>query len=478
LLILLLTGLVALIIFGAVIIIVHNHPDFWFWIFLNLYFDPGGYVYAFLGGSLVGSFNAYDVFISGMIICLLSAKTNWNEVLHDQFLKRFLLYLFIFGAYYFIVYGGLVPYFQNDFNYSTFLIKNRTFVYSFIIIIAVYTFSLRSLYYFYTTTLFVGIICLTLFFISLVAGISLAPVEQQLRYTGSEMMRISMINYGVFYLLFPFSLIVYLLSRKIILNLNYKLWLYYAGVIFILAQIITLTRRVQIDIIGTIVIVTLIISYLFRTGKLSSMLKVTIPAILVLITLYFTFPKYVGYLGEVGKDTFLLMTTGVDSKGVGDQRVTGDKDYDLVKEYIKNNLLFGTGYTYIYWKDGRATSERGEKYSRARDAAGEVNIYLLFFGFGILGAIFMLPLYFIMVKLFYRLIKLLKLTLTNYLQDPMLLIFSIYILYVIASKFTYNLWSLSSDFIGEGMSFTAVLMGIGLALHRKVYLNFHINEVQ
>ena len=462
-------GIIGLIIVISLIIIVRNKPDFWFWIFLNLFFDPGGYTYGFLGGTLVGPLSITDVFISGIVVCLISAKVNWNLVFQDLLLRKFLLYLFLFALYYFIVYGGVVPYFQNDFDYTTFLVKNRVFAYGFIILIAVYVFSLKGLYYFYTSTLFIGAICLTLFFISLLTGVQLTPVEESARYTGEEMMRVSMVGYGLFYLLFPVALITYLISRKINIILKYKSCLYYSGIVMILTLLLTLTRRTQIDIIGMILLASLIISYLFRTGKLSSVLKVIMPAFIVVLVLYFTFPKYAGYVVEIGEDTFLLMTTGKDSRGESDQRVSGGNDYIMVKDYISENLLFGTGYTYLFWKDGRATSTRGVKFAVARDAAGEVPIYLLLFSFGLTGAILMMPLYFLMGSLFFKLIKFLRFKLINYLKDPLTIIFTIYVLLTIAAKFTINLYSLSNDFTGGNLSYTAVLMGVGFALLRRVY---------
>ena len=203
-----------------------------------------------------------------------------------------------------------------------------------------------------------------------------------------------MSSYGLFDLLFPVSLTAYLLSRKINLKLKYKNWLYYSGVVMIITLLLTLTRRTQIDIIGMILIISLIISYLFRTGKLSSLLKIIFPALLVILVMYFTFPQYVSYIAEIGEDTFLLMTTGRDSEGRTDQRVTGDTDYELVKEYIGKNILFGTGYTYLYWKDGRQLLQEGKNILVPADAAGEVNIYFLLFGYGIAGAILMIPLYY------------------------------------------------------------------------------------
>ncbi|MBK9097296.1 MAG: hypothetical protein IPM14_04075 [bacterium] len=467
---LLITGIIALTLISAFLIIIRNKPDMWFWIFLNLFFDPGGYVYGFLGGTLLGPLHASDVYLAGMIICSFNADINWKSVFQDPIFRKYLLFLFLFALYYFIVYGGVAPYIHNDLDYQTFLMKNRTVLYSLMIIILVYAFSLRDLYHFYTATLLIGTICLTLFIISLLTGAKLIPIDQSARYTGEETMRISMLSYGLFDLLFPLSLIVLIMSKKIKLKLKYRNWLYYSGGIMLIILLLTLTKRTQIDIVGMILIIVLIISYLLRMGKLSSLLKIIFPALLIILVMNFTFPKYASYITDVGKDIFLLMTTGKDSRGKSDQRVTGNKDYELVKKYIENNLLLGTGYTYLYWKDGRATSARGEEFSVARDAAGEVPIYFLFFGYGISGAVLMIPLYFMMLKLFFKMIKLLRLTLIDFFQSPLSIIFSIYFLLSIATIFTYKLWNLSNDFTYSGMTNSAVLMGIGLALYRNIYL--------
>ncbi len=466
-----LAGVVAIILIIALIIIIRNKPDLWFWIFLNLFFDPGGYVYGFMGGTLLGPLSIADVFVAGMVICLLFAHINWKTIFEDSIFRQFLFSLLIFSAYFFIVYGGIVPYFHNDFDYPTFLIKNRLFAYGFIILLAVYAFSLRSLYYFYTSTLSVGVICLSLYFLSLLTGVGLIPIEEMARNSGDEMTRVFISNYGIFYLLFPIALTTYLLSKKINLNLKYKNWLYYSGIVMIITMLMTLTRRVQLDIIVTIITITFLVSYLFRTGKLSEVFKVLVPSLVVVLVLSFTFPKYVGYISTIGEDTFLLITTGKDSSGEGDDRVSGAGEMEITKKYISENLFFGTGYTYLHWGRGYATSKRGDTFAIAADAAGEVPIYYLLFGFGIAGAILMFPLYFIMVKLFFNLIKLLRINLNSFLKDPLIIIFSIYILLDIVGKFTHRLYSLSLDFTGEHLSSTALLMGICFALHRKIYMS-------
>ena len=467
---LIVVAVVLLIVLLALVIIIRNKPDIWFWIFLNLFFDPGGYITGFRDGKIVGPLNMRDAFIFGIIICLVSAKINWKVISQDQQLSRFLVFLLFFSAYYFIVYGGVAPFIHNDFDYSTFLLKNREFIYGFFILISVYLFSFRSLHNFYSVTLFFGVLCLTLYLITLLTGVELIYVWEFQR-EGTGMTRISMLSYGLFDMLFPLSLIVYIVSKKINLNIKYRYWLYYAGVIFLITQIITLTRRTQIDILGTVIIAVIIIAYLFRTGKLSSLLKLLFPAVLVILVLYFTFPNYIGYMAKTAENTFLLITTGQDSEGRKEYRVSGNENLELAKNYIKNNLLIGTGYTYLYWGPGYSYSLRGREYSLAADAAGEVPIYYSLFGFGILGVILMLPLYFLMSMLFFKLIKLLKITLENYLQDPMVIIFIIYILLTFAIIFTINFYNLSSHFTGARLSYTAIFIGLGFALYRKIYLN-------
>lgn len=216
---LLLISLVGLVLLFAFIIIIRNKPELWFWIFLNLYFDPGGYITGFRDGKLVGPLNISDVIIVGIILCMVSAKINWKVIFGDKLLTNFFLFLIIFSAYYFIVFGGVAPYIHNDFDYVTFILKNRTFLHGFIILISAYLFSLRGLNYFYSVTLFFGVVCLTLYMITLFTGIELVYVWK-LEREGTEMTRISMLSYGLFDLVLPLSIIVYIISKKI--NLNIK----------------------------------------------------------------------------------------------------------------------------------------------------------------------------------------------------------------------------------------------------------------
>ena len=91
----------------------------------------------------------------------------------------------------------------------------------------------------------------------------------------------------------------------------------------------------------------------------------------------------------------------------------------------------------------------------------------MLFGYGIAGTILILPLYFVMAKLFFKYVKALRIYISNFLEDPLSTIFSIYFLSSVASKFTIDIYLFSSDFTGQKLAETAVLMGLGFALYRK-----------
>mgnify|MGYP003509436852 CR=1 FL=1 len=85
--------LLTLVLLFAFIIIIRNKPEMWFWIFLNIYFDPGGYITGFRDGKLVGPLNVSDVIIVGIILCMVSAKINWRVIFGDKLLTNFFLFL-------------------------------------------------------------------------------------------------------------------------------------------------------------------------------------------------------------------------------------------------------------------------------------------------------------------------------------------------------------------------------------------------
>jgi hypothetical protein len=95
----------------------------------------------------------------------------------------------------------------------------------------------------------------------------------------------------------------------------------------------------------------------------------------------------------------------------------------------------------------------------------------MIFGFGLVGALLILLLYIIMAQMFFKIIKLLRLTLINFLEEPLVIIYAGFVLLIIASKFTIKLYNLSLDFDTAYLGHTAIIMGIGFAIHRKLQVN-------
>lgn len=445
---------------------IRRKPDLSFWLLLNIYFDPGGYITYYLGGKTFLNFYLSDITIILIIFCLFSIKTNYKVIYKDKFLINFYKFFFIFAVYFFLFYGGIVPYLNNDLNYVLFLQKNRTFFYYIIILTSAYIFTLRSLKYFFLTTLFFGVMMLSIFLITLLTGLKLIPIDIFERYYGSGIMRIGMVSWGLFHILFPISFILFLFSRKIKFNLKYRKLVYLSGILMILTLLVALSRRSFISIPGTILIIIILNSLIFKRNKILLVGKILLPLCTIMIIIYLAFPKYVGYIVDISQDTFLLLTKGQDTRGEGEYRISGTGELQLTKKYIANNFIFGSGYSYVYWGNtGEAVSARGSEYSLAADAAAEVFIYYIFFGYGLVGFIILMVLYSFLIKLFLKLYFLLK-NHINYLTEyPYEILFAIFILYTIIDKFTFSLYSLGQDFTA---SYYGILIGIGFALLQKL----------
>ena len=453
--------------------------DITFWVLLNLYFDPGGFVSGFMGGNIFGRVNLTDIIIIGIIFCLYAIKPQKKYINQNYLFRKFLNVFSIYLLYYFVIYAGLVPYLQKDLDYFLFLYKERTVIYGVIILFSIYYFSLRGLRPLFYTTLFFGSLSLTLFLFTVVTGYEILPVVRLERYHGSGIMRIAMYSYGIFDMLFPISLITLLISGRLNINIKYKRWLYYAGLLMLIITLITLTRREIVRMAFLLIIIPLMLNYIYHIGNIKATLKYIIPSIILILLISITMPKYLGYVANISKDTYSLITTGQDSRGKGDYRISGTGDLAEVKEDIKNNLLLGTGYSSLYWGEkGYASSTRGDEYARKADAAGEVPIYYVFFGFGLVGALIICYLYYLLLKNALIIMKSLKRNTHVLLKNPIDLIFSLYILVWTIYKFTIGAYAIGTDFRGGSIANVGIIVGVGYALIFKMSHGFYIKNTK
>ena len=112
---------VALVVFAFVL--QKTKPALSYWILLNMYFDPGGYLrYMF---PLTGQLNQMDIIILLVLIVTYVSNFKFKPIIADPFLKTFIKALAAYLLFYLIIYGGITPALHDDFRYETFLLKNR-----------------------------------------------------------------------------------------------------------------------------------------------------------------------------------------------------------------------------------------------------------------------------------------------------------------------------------------------------------------
>ena len=121
--------------------LIQRNPDFYFWVFFLLFFDPGGLAENFLLSKLIGVLNATDVFFFLMMFCLFIVKSKHSILSKNEDFRKIFNYLIFVGIYYILIYGLIVPYFYDRENFFFFLQKNRLYLMALPIMYMVYFFS-------------------------------------------------------------------------------------------------------------------------------------------------------------------------------------------------------------------------------------------------------------------------------------------------------------------------------------------------
>jgi O-antigen ligase len=87
-----------------------------------------------------------------------------------------------------------------------------------------------------------------------------------------------------------------------------------AGILMVFTILITLSRANFISTPGTILIIIILNSYIFRKSKVFALTKILIPLAISLLIINFTLPKYVDYIVNISEDTFLLLTNKIHGR--------------------------------------------------------------------------------------------------------------------------------------------------------------------
>lgn len=402
--------------------------DYVFWITLIVFTNPGAILSAFGEDSSDGGINITDLLIVILFACyvLLPRKTNFVD---DKRYSKAIKYLIIFLAYYLVVFGFFVPVLKDNPSYTPLatFIKIRHGIINIVLVFVVYEFFLRSSAIFIKYFLYSSILVIVLFLFSALMGVELLPVRIMNR-SFVETERLLMENYGLMPLLIPMGAVVFIFK----FDIKYKKIILISFVLMFITWLLSLIRR---NIFGTFLyfILALMINNFIQHKSIFSLkkfIKITIYSVVLIFFIQLTFPKYLEAGIIAGQETINVIKYGKTTSGRKDARLGLGKDF--MQELIKENFIFGTGF------DNRWRTSEGDK------AGYEASDYPLLSAIamsGIVGLLFFLPIYIVLLKTLIYDIKYLRQTKLN-LQSFESYFFILFIVYYIFDFIQYMNWFL------------------------------------
>jgi hypothetical protein len=450
-----------------VFIITLTKPLIGFWISLALFFDPGGFFQGLYNSNLVGPINVSDMIFLIITLAFTLIKSGRKTKFDNDF-RVFFKYFILVEIYFILVYGYLIPKLSDQNTFLLFVIKERHFIYGIFVLWYVYIVVQKGLYIHYKITVYSALIILSLFILGQVGDFNLIPTITFSRYQDENITRISLLSYGLFQVVFPFALIVLFLYKTSGLRIPDRNILIIGGILLIITYLLTLTRRTYINIAATIFFIIIVIHRLKRIQQLFT--KLTLSGLILLIILSLSFPSYIKYSQDIYLDTFLLLSRGTDSRGKGDYRVSGTGDLEIVKDYIKENPLFGKGFSWMSWDEKIEREFSGDKFAIAWDAAQEVPIFWMIFSKGFVGLLIYSPVYIFLILSLIRLYKLLKKYRSQLIyNDPILFCFGVALLAGNLVDFTAGSYNLYGN---VGYPYFMLQAGMLFGINRMIVLKY------
>lgn len=453
-----------------ILVIYYKYRDVFFWLLLNLYLDPAGVITHNFGIDFLGPIKYYDVIFLFIIIAFYRIyKHNIFNRIDIQY-RRFLYYLLFLLIYYYIVNLWLVPaYFGRENLVIDNFIDGRRMVYAFCIgIMVYYSFLIYGGNKLFKVTLIVSIVSFVIYFISLFFDLPLIPIITMDRYGDESLIRTGMISYGLFYWITYFGWIFIFFRNRFFKNQTktYR-WTIIVFVIFIIVILMTFTRRQYFELVLTPIIIYLIVKKITPIKLYLS--KMTAIFTMVILMLLIFAPSLLQGSSQIMKDTFLLIFTGEDTRGESNYRVDGTGDLLLTKAYIAEHPYFGNGYFYFNYDDkDEKTLGDMTLFAVASDAAREVPIYNVFFERGIVGFLLYIPYYYVVLKLLFLLLKLIKSKFYYFVwKDKYSVLFVLMISVVYAQQFSIKLYTLFGTYLDI---IPMIYIGILFAANRRLKL--------
>lgn len=436
--------------------------DYVFWITFIFFTNPGGILQAFGENSGDGGINVTDflfVVLAGSYVLTYHKFDYVNDVVYD----KFKIYLFIFLAFYLVVFGFIVPIFNERPGYSPLFsfIKNRFIIINIFLFVFIYRFYLRSYLLFYKIFIYSSILVLTLFIITIVTGVEILPINEY-RRNFTTLRRMFMPSYGLLPVLIPMGVVILVFKFE----LKYKKQIIIGFFLMFVAYVLSITRRF---IFGTFIVYFLGVilnSFILKKSLFSikKVLKAVLFSGIIFFGLYFSFPKYVDAGVLAFEETVHIFKYGETSSGKKDERLGFSRKF--IVDIIKEHPFFGTGFD-NRWRTAEGDIEGYE--------AADYPLLSAIAMTGIFGILFFLPIYIVLVRALIYDLKFLRRHKFNFQSFENFLLIS-FILFFIYDLLQYINWFYG---IAKGSDYMTwyFILALYVATRKVFYNNYTINQV-
>lgn len=452
------------------LLLIDRYKPFFFWLFTALYFDPGGYMDGYFDNNIIGSVNFADVFILLVLFVVILKVKSVNKLQFDADTKRLFRAMAVYFLYFIALYAILIPWSFDRMDLLYFFIKNRSFPFAFILLIGIYVFSQEKIENYLVISYYTAGLVLSMLFITEITGTELIVIRRLNRYNNVDWERLILSSHGLYEAVFPLTFLLIISKIKLRIKALPKWLVYYSGLLMLLAEYLSLTRRIMVDILAIIFLGINMIARLGKRSIIKMSWKVGVVSICLVLGVLFAVPKYFDIVTTIYEDIFLLVTTGVDSRGVGNYRISQSGGLINAQELISENFLFGIGYVPLSFQEIQELSRSGDYFGLAVRAAPEVPIYDAVLRLGIVGILLYLPIY---ILVFRKGVKIYRLIRDNwsFLKETMpaeLLVLMYTLLFLVKFVFV-RFYYLFGESVGTGLiGFQLVTFAFLFGLSAKV----------
>jgi hypothetical protein len=177
--------------------------DYLFWFIIVFFIDPGGLFRYYLEGKILG---LPHIPLFGLFSYLLLFLSRGSIIFSNRFIRKYLLFSFIWLIYYWFVHGWIV----SDYYTSPLkmMINGQRIFWSFAIVIPIVFYAQRSVKPFVIMLSIVNIVILSMFVITAVLNVGLLPIVTGGAGTRgfTELARHNMFGQGIIYFGIPVAI--------------------------------------------------------------------------------------------------------------------------------------------------------------------------------------------------------------------------------------------------------------------------------